>query len=227
MSAVQRRKKAVLTPLQTELLALLSRLHLSQQLIFTGGTALSAVYLQHRLSEDLYFSSVRELPPHQFWPWQKALQRRRLRLTRQVHGNRRIYLIQPPTTRHPLKVEFVYFPFEPIERPTHWKGLQVESLLDIAVNKVHAVSERLESKDFVDLFFLFQALPHLKWLSLLKWVRLKYGVHIEPLALAERLLCVHSLQTFPRLLVPLTRKRLHRFFISAAQQLTAATSWLR
>ncbi len=45
----------LLTPFQGEFLKAFSRTDLNAAFYLTGGTALSAFYLQHRLSEDLDF----------------------------------------------------------------------------------------------------------------------------------------------------------------------------
>jgi predicted nucleotidyltransferase component of viral defense system len=121
-------------------------------------------------------------------------------------------------------VDFVEFPFEPIE-PTRLVpelSLRVESLLDIAVNKVHALTDRTEAKDFIDLYVLLHHHPTWRWEALLKWVRLKFDLHIDPLAFAHQLAQVDTLNAWPRLTRQLSLSTLRRFFLEAAKQLGRA-----
>jgi predicted nucleotidyltransferase component of viral defense system len=56
-----------------------------------------------------------------------------------------------------LKVEFTFFPFENIKEYDFYnKNLRINNVLDIAVNKIHAISERLEVKDLYDIYFILQ-----------------------------------------------------------------------
>ena len=40
------------------------------------------------------------------------------------------------------RVDFAYYPYDPIERRRLWRGLVVESLVDMTVNKVQAILTR-------------------------------------------------------------------------------------
>lgn len=72
------------------------------------------------------------------------------------------------------RIDFAYYPFDPIGRRTSWRGLAVESLLDMTVNKVQAILTRQQPRDFVDLYV---------------------GAH--PMGLAARLLLVHDVRECP------------------------------
>lgn len=197
---------------------------LSRNLIFTGGTALACVYLGHRYSEDLDLFSLRPLDAGLLLPWQRQVTRQGFRIEREIIGARHRYFVTPPRSRLPVRLDFVEFPFEPIEPPrlVQELGLRVDSLLDIAVNKTHALTDRTEAKDFVDLYLLFQRHPAWHWETLLKWVRLKFDLHIDPLSFAHRLVQVDTLTVWPRLTRPLPRAKVQRFFVDAAQRVGRA-----
>jgi hypothetical protein len=55
-----------------------------------------------------------------------------------------------------FKVDFNYYPFPRIEKGLKWKNIVVDSLLDIAVNKVHTISMKPRARDFVDLFLSYK-----------------------------------------------------------------------
>jgi predicted nucleotidyltransferase component of viral defense system len=82
---------------------------------FTGGTALAKYYLQHRFSEDLDFFSQQEINPAQITPYIHQAQKNTgfQRFDFQQSFNRNIYQLIFPKDKF-LKVEFTYFPFEPI-----------------------------------------------------------------------------------------------------------------
>ena len=68
--------------------------------------------------------------------------------------NRQQYILQKG--KEQLKLEFVYFPFLPITKPTKVKEypIKIASLKDIAVNKIYALYERGEPKDAIDLYYI-------------------------------------------------------------------------
>src|SRR5437867_13239390 len=63
----------VLTPAQKILLARLGQSTLSEQFYFTGGTALAALCLQHRLSEDIDFFTRETVPVESVLGFLRAL----------------------------------------------------------------------------------------------------------------------------------------------------------
>lgn len=211
----------LLTKGQVTLLQTIARSPLQRHVVFTGGTALAAVYYGHRYSEDLDFFSQRPIDAGLLLPWQRQIARKGFRIQREIIGVRHRYFVKPPRARVPVRIDFVEFPFEPIE-PTRFVpelALHVDSLLDLAVNKVHALTDRTEAKDFVDLYVLFQSHPEWRWDALLKWVRLKFDLQIDRLAFAHRLAQVDTLTIWPRLTRPLPPATLKRFFNDTAQAL--------
>jgi predicted nucleotidyltransferase component of viral defense system len=121
---------------------------------FTGGTALSAFYLEHRLSEDLDFFSSEKVPLFMLEGWLKTLNFiSDSSYTKQFDRN--IFSIQFKDSSL-LKVEFAYYPLKNIEDTYLIEGLRVDSFLDIIVNKLCAIADRMDAKDYVDIYQAFK-----------------------------------------------------------------------
>lgn len=55
------------------------------------------------------------------------------------------------------QVSFFRYPYPLLETPTDYHGIQIASLLDIALMKITAISQRGKRRDFVDLYFICQS----------------------------------------------------------------------
>lgn len=121
-------------------------------------------------------------------------------------------------------IDFAFYPFEPIDRPTRWAGLRVDSLLDMTVNKVQALLTRAKPRDYVDLHFLLKHGPETDLLRLLSYVRSKFGTGADPLSLAERFLRASEVRELPRMLKPVSLDELVDRFGELARLLTRANS---
>jgi hypothetical protein len=123
----------------------------------TGGTALSAFYIHHRISEDLDFftEEVEKIPPIEFLTGII----KKLPNIRNTHYerlfDRRIFSVdfQDGDT---LKAEFTLYPFKSIENRKTEGKLTVDSLLNIVTGKLLAVSDRYDPKDFIDIYFVLK-----------------------------------------------------------------------
>lgn len=184
----------------------------------TGGTALAAFYLHHRLSEDLDFFSEQDINPlsiQVFFKKHKA----ELGFTAiefQRSFNRNLFFLHFP--KETLKTEFTYFPFPRIEKGMRDNALQIDSLRDIAVNKIFTIYQRPRARDFIDLFFI---LKKKRWDfdDLLKEARLKFDTVLDPIQLGTQLLKVEELKDMPVMRVPLGAGKLKQFFLQKAKSL--------
>lgn len=50
-------------------------------------------------------------------------------------------------------MDFNYYPFPRIEKGMKYKNIEVDSILDIAVNKVHTIVMKPWARDFIDIYF--------------------------------------------------------------------------
>jgi predicted nucleotidyltransferase component of viral defense system len=188
----------------------------SSSFYFTGGTALSAYYLQHRESVDLDFFSEKKFDTRQISTkveaWRETHQ---FTLTTRFVDPLYIFFLRFPDGQE-LKVDFNYYPYKHIEDFQKIEGIRVDSKLDIAVNKLLTVTQRTEVKDFVDLFFLLQ--DYSFW-DLRVGVERKFRMEIEPLLIAADFLAVEEFEFLPKMLKPLTLEELKEFYRELAKKL--------
>lgn len=184
---------------------------------FTGGTALSFFYLQHRLSLDLDFFSEKifdsQIILEKLHLWrQKHEFGLELKTTENLHAFNLTF-----KSNKKLKVDFAYYPYKRLEKSKEVEGLPVDSLLDIAVNKFLTISQREDIKDFVDLYFLFREFT--VW-DLAKGVEVKFGMETDPLLWGSNFLKVEEFEFLPKMLVSLELKDLKEFFRQKAKEIT-------
>jgi len=187
---------------------------LSSKFYFTGGTALSLHYLQHRRSFDLDFFSESEFDPQVILGtvaiWEKELN---FTVDYLVIEKTQIFNFTFPN-KQTAKVDFVFYPHKQVEKGQIIDGIKVDSLMDIAINKLLTVEQRTEGKDFVDLYFLLQNLS--LW-DLLEGLRVKFKVKIDPFIVGSDLLKVESFDYLPEMIKPLTLDELKSFLRQKAK----------
>lgn len=185
---------------------------------FTGGTALSYLYLHHRLSEDLDFFSETKFDKdgllHLINQWADE---DNFTFTPQWKEVVYIFLLDFPNGSQ-LKVDFGYYPYRRVEKGKLYEGIPVDSLLDIAINKLTAIMQRTAAKDFVDLYYLLQQFTI--W-DLMEGVRVKFHIKTEPVLLASDFLKVNDFNELPQMLQPLTLEELQAFFRGKAKELAS------
>ena len=192
---------------------------LAPELAFGGGAALSAIHLHHRTSEDLDFFLMRPLDPLEVEQVGRAIATKTTRVDLEVVGPRTSLVLR--RTSGPFgRIDFAYYPFDPIGRRTSWRGFAVESLIDMTVNKVQAILTRQQPRDFVDLYFLLQEGPERRLDRLLDLVRAKFDVGAHPMGLAARLLLVHDVRELPNMIRQVKLQDLVAFFEVKVQELT-------
>jgi predicted nucleotidyltransferase component of viral defense system len=130
---------------------------LKDNFVFSGGTALAAFYLGHRLSDDLdFFGKVMEqdlyiseiegiLKKHNF----------------DIDSVNKIYdrcIFSVRIEDEQIKLAFVPQYFKRLQPPIYNDGfnIHIESLKDLTTNKIIAMADRFEIKDYVDIFYIAQ-----------------------------------------------------------------------
>jgi predicted nucleotidyltransferase component of viral defense system len=207
-----------LTPQQKIILELISLSPLAKTFYFTGGTALSSVYLQHRYSEDLDFFSEEEVDISQltsyFKKWKKQIGYDSIDI--QTSMNRNLVFFHFPNNEV-LKTEFTYYPFPVIEKKLKFNKLQIDSLKDIATNKLFAISQKNRSRDFIDLYFIFEK-EQIKLKDLYFTAKQKFDWHIDHLHLASQLLSFDP-SDMTMLYHPVSEEKIRHFFEEQAKLL--------
>lgn len=183
---------------------------------FTGGTALSEHYLHHRYSDDLDFFSEKKIDQETIFSFIQNLRSTHFftftsRLVEVVY----IFQLVFPNGIE-LKVDFGYYPYSSLEKKENIDGLPVDSMKDIATNKLLTISQRTDIKDFVDIYFLLK--KYSLW-DLIYAVEKKFHTTIEPLLLASDFLKIEDFDFLPRLVIPLTLETIKEFFRNQAKVL--------
>lgn len=184
---------------------------------FTGGTALSYFYLKHRYSEDLdFFSDTKfdnQIILSYVEEWSKEYD-----FTYSSNFAEVVYVfLLTFKNKGELKLDFAYYPYKRLEKGTMMNGIFVDSLTDIAVNKLLTITQRTDVKDFVDFYFLYS--KYNVW-DLLEGVRVKFGIKIEPFILSSDFLKVEDFEYLPRMTKPLTLEQLKSFFRKEAKKIS-------
>jgi len=192
--------------------------YLIEKFYLTGGTALAAYYLNHRESEDIdLFTDA----PFDESMVIAAMGRIATRLSvkstlAKIHERLRYDLSFPKGGL--LKIDFVFYDFKHIEPVNILDGLSVDSIADIAVNKLLALSQRTASKDFVDLFFLLKT--YTMW-DLRQAVEHKFKLDIDPFYLSALFAKAEDLTDMPIMKKKLTLDQLKKFFLNEAKTLAS------
>ncbi|HBC72245.1 hypothetical protein A2379_02770 [Candidatus Amesbacteria bacterium RIFOXYB1_FULL_47_13] len=212
-------KVGVLTGRQKLILELVGgENELYSRFYFTGGTALSEYYLKHRESVDLDFFSETQFDTQMVATFLDEWARvNNFKFSSEQVGP--VFINQLDFGRgKKLKVDFVYFPHKQLEegKIILGRGLKVDSLLDIAANKLLAAIQRSEVKDYVDLYFLLQEFS--VW-DLREAVRVKFGRETDPLVIASHLMLVEDFEYLPLMVKPLTLPELIEFYRQEAKKL--------
>ena len=107
-----------------------------------------------------------------------------------------------------------------IEKKKKFGDLFVDSLLDIAVNKVFTIYQKPRSRDFIDLYFILQKDKRLSLDELAKKAQIKFGHHIDPIQLGAQYIKAKELKDFPKMLVKIDENIWQNFFIEEAKKLS-------
>lgn len=202
--------------------ALLNQISSSPLLIksfyLTGGTALSEFYLHHRYSEDLDFFSEQEVDPEGIFVVLSTLKEKLgiRAIDAQQSFNRNLFFLK--FSDGVVKTEFTYFPFPQIEQAVLQQGLRIDSIEDIAVNKLFTIYQRTKARDYIDLYCICQ--DHGFTISdLRKKARIKFDVHVDPLQLGSQFVKASDAPDLPRMIRKLDSKEWQAFFVREAKKL--------
>jgi predicted nucleotidyltransferase component of viral defense system len=209
----------LLTPLQRRLLRKIGKSSLRGEFYLTGGTALAALYLHHRYSVDLDLftenpAAVAQVPP----VMQEIASRLGLGITftRTLGTFLEAFVTSPDGER----VEFDFAQDSPYRlEPTRLDpdlDLWVDNPVDIACNKLSALFDRAEPKDFVDVYFVAQEL--LPFDQLVMLARRKH-VGMDDYWLAMALAQVEQVAVLPRMVKAISVDVLRAFFLAQAKEL--------
>jgi len=189
----------------------------------TGGTALSQFYLQHRYSEDLdFFTNQQGTIRNAIREFESALinKRIRFRITRSFDAFAECLAEFQDEV---VKIDFAYdspYRLQEIVYQAEF-GVFSDNFIDIACNKLSALFDRFESKDFVDIYFI-----HKKKIPLDELIPLSQQKHIglDEYWLARAMFSVQDIVFLPRMIKSVSISELQEFFLQYARKLVEEAS---
>ncbi|OGZ43938.1 MAG: hypothetical protein A3J55_00705 [Candidatus Ryanbacteria bacterium RIFCSPHIGHO2_02_FULL_45_17b] len=191
----------------------------TERFYLTGGTPLAAFYLKHRYSEDLDFFSEQEI--NDVGALEVAVRTIQKKVSAnsidfQQSFNRNIFFIH--FGNEVLKTEFTYYPFPRIETGRIEYSVSVDSILDIAVNKLFTIYQRTTARDYIDLYLICREKNYVID-ELMKKAKIKFDWHIDPLQLGTQFIKAESVQDFPRMIIKIDPREWRTFFMEEAKKL--------
>ncbi len=169
----------ILTHAHHILLQTLAQSDLSKRFYWTGGTLLSHYYLHHRKSFDLDFFTEAPFTHDELLPFlnaaKQALSVEAFEETKVYDRWEYVIATTDPVTRF----EFVYYNHEKkrLSPLLTYQGVLIDTLPDIAANKVMAYLDRNQPKDLLDVYTLLKK-RKFTVRQLLDLVEKKYGARI-------------------------------------------------
>jgi len=212
-------KKNILNSKQKVFLQLLSENYkLANQFYLTGGTALTEYYIPYRYSEDLDFFSENEVDVSSITVFFKSVKSELEYKSMDFNTsfNRNLFFLN--FNNSVLKTEFTYFPFPQIETPQKHGGIKINSILDIAVDKLFTIYQKPRSRDFMDLYMIQQKYKFTTD-ELLKKARIKFDWNVDLIKLGSQFLLATELKDYPKLVQPLKESKWQNFFLKEAKKL--------
>lgn len=192
--------------------------YLKDNFYLTGGTALAAFYLQHRYSEDLDFFSEHEIDFLNLNAALETLKKRAGAVTVDFEQSYNRNLVFFHLNNFVLKTEFTFFPFARIENGEVRESVSIDSLIDIAVNKLFTIYQRTAARDYIDLYCICKK-TNFEISDLVKKAKTKFDWHIDPLQLGTQFMKSAEARDYPRMIKDIFPPEWQEFFLTEAKKL--------
>ncbi len=211
--------KSILSERQKRFLSFFSsNANLVDKFYLTGGTALAEFYIPYRLSEDLDFFSEKEVDIESISVFLKSIKDKIEYEKIDINTSFNRNIIQLLFKKETLKLEFTYFPFPQIERPLKKQNIKIDSIIDIATNKIFTIYQKPRSRDFIDLYMI-NGKYNFSLGDLVKKAKVKFDWHIDPIKLGSQFLLVDEVKDYPNLIKPINDNDWKIFFKLEAKKL--------
>lgn len=188
----------------------------------TGGTALAEFYLKHRLSDDIdLFNEDQEIDQKLVEVFLRKISPR-LKVVK-IKKSQFLGLVSYKLVfkdKQELKVDFNFYPFPRIAKGQKYHDLEIDSIYDIAANKVHTLFMKPRARDYIDLYFILSKFKY-NLSKLILNAKAKFDWHIDPVTLSSQFLKVKGFpkSEFPQMLVKFDQKQMEDFFVKLAKSL--------
>lgn len=202
----------ILTPYQVRILERFFSSGFGSEFFLTGGTALSAFYFAHRDSKDL---DLFTLAPYDYESLQavvtdiaKEVDATVFTKVKTDHYNE-LYL-RNEKDHWEQRIDIV------ADQPVHFgtlvtlDGIRVDSLENIASNKLLTIFGRLEPKDFID-FYLIMTKTKLTFDDVFALAQRK-DAGLDEFFLSNSMAQIEKITTWPAMKIPLDRSALLRYY---------------
>lgn len=209
----------ILTDYQIEILRIFFSSRLGQRFFLTGGTALSAFYLGHRLSKDLDLFSIEGFDSLELEKVIKQIAsstNSRIKTEVKSATYNEIYL-ENANKKWVQRIDFVKEQPVIFGRRKKIDFVIVDSFKNIASGKILALYGRLEPKDYVDLYFIIKE-TEMDFFKLFDETK-KKDLGLNEFHFANMIVNVTSLKNFPPTLKPFDKKDLVNLFLRLSDKL--------
>lgn len=215
--------KTILTPKQLKFLEYVqNESQITKRFYLTGGTALSEFYLHHRLSVDIdLFIEKEEVN----FSLTDAFLRKISPILKinKINRSQFLGLVSYELVfkdKQKLKVDFNYYPFPRIEKGLKFGKLEIDSLVDIAANKIHTIFMKPRTRDYIDLYFIFKK-ENFDLNKLILLAKAKFDWDIDKINLANQFIRVKDIkkEDYPKVLIPFDINKMENFFLELANGL--------
>jgi len=208
----------ILTPLQEDFIRFFAETALKDTFFLTGGTALSAFYLEHRISEDMDFFTEEEGQVPRVLPLIQDIAAKlkgRLEVKRSFRSYLEFFINRgDEILRCDFAMDAPYRLKKKIFKEKY--GIYVDNVLDISCNKLSALYDRSDPKDFVDIYFIDREI--LPFEKLIQEAKRKHG-GLDNYWLAISLAKIEDFNILPKMLKPVSLDELKTFFKEKAKWL--------
>ena len=132
------------------------------------------------------------------------------------HFNRNLFFLS--RREETLKIEFTFFPFPRIEESKVTEGIHVDSILDIAVNKLFTIYQRTHARDYIDLYYICRD-KNFTVSTLIAKAKAKFDWHIDLLQLGTQFIKAKEARDYPRMISEISPDEWQSFFVEEAKKL--------
>jgi len=209
----------ILYPHQKKILTLFFLSPFSKSFFLTGGTALSAFYLAHRESQDLDFFSIEKFDTLTLRTTFQEIASQieaEITISQRSQTYNEIYLDNKKENWR-QKIDIIQ------EQPKHFgkllkiEGVTVDSLINIASNKVLAVFGRLEIKDYLDLYLICKETKY-KFPEIFELAKQKNS-GLSEFYFASTILNVEKFEIYPSMRIPFDKSAFIKFYQDLSTEL--------
>lgn len=121
-------------------------------------------------------------------------------------------------SNYQLKLEFTYYPFPRIEKKVKINNLYIDSIIDIATNKIFTIYQSPRTRDFTDLYVIINN-NKFEIDDLILKAKVKFDWHVDKLQLGKNFLKIKEDLDKPRFKDNFPIDSCNEFFMAKSKEL--------